>query len=218
MSRSVRGMPAIACALAVTGCYSPMAIRAHDQSANQSCEADKKAGRLATYMAMAQCVNAADSMYERRGMYQDIATGYAVMREAIAKDADAGKLNEAQVASEFARISQAMNAAIAGRNADRWAEVGEKFQSAGQHFRDAGKILLGGNDRTEDATSAPAVDNAALLRFSAGLLAPTRSGTFGESVNNGLSGTPPPPSYAPAPYPTQTICFRSGPNVICNTQ
>ena len=201
------------CALAVSGCCNPLGIRARDQSINQSCGADRKTGKLQTYSAMADCVNQSNARFERKGeargvtAYTDIYQNIAGKRTAIARRADSGEMNEQQADAAFATLIREMD-----------SEIGER---ASQYTRD--RILAnwkgtGSGYAPPDNNVGAATDNSALLRFSAGMLAPTRSGGLSEAISNGIYGAPPPPVYAPAPYPTQTICFRSGPNVICNTQ
>lgn len=80
----------------------------------------------------------------------------------------------------------------------------------------------------QQAQQADAERRAALMRFSAGMMAPTRSGSFGESVSNGVGAYTgaPVPSYAPPlnppiPMPSapiRTVCSRNGRDVECVTQ
>ena len=65
------------------------------------------------------------------------------------------------------------------------------------------------------APELSAAQRAAQLRAAAAMLQPTRTGTFGESLGNGLgayAGVPP-----PAP-PRQTVCQWVGSQLICSSE
>jgi hypothetical protein len=76
--------------------------------------------------------------------------------------------------------------------------------------------------QAQAAAAADEQQQQYLARFAAGMLAPTRTGSFSESLGNGFGAAAglPPPAQPTTVWvaPSQTTCFRAGPQVICNTQ
>ena len=192
---------------------------------------DKK---LRTYKDVAVCADTGlvSSLSEAGYPYTDLFQLLTAQDLAISERADAKKITEAEGRVERAQAVSQMVAEIQRRNiieqkaradaaaADAQAQqIETETQARAQAAADAQAQLLS-QMQAQAAADAEIQRRAALARFSAGIAAPTRTGSFGESMSNGLNGYAglQPPAYAAPPAQTQTVCQRFGYQVICNSQ
>ena len=95
------------------------------------------------------------------------------------------------------------------------SQAAERIARAAQERELAAKEAALAQMQAQASADAEAQRRGALLRFGAGMLGRTQTGSFGESLGNGFgaySGLPAPPA------PVTTVCDRSGSQVICSSQ
>jgi hypothetical protein len=190
--------------LSVTNGYYPRAAECWKQYHDR---------KIKTFSGMARCSDDGLLTDLRKAGYpsMDLAEWMVSQHEAIAKDVDARKISVVAGRDAWVAVENHLRGEMDKRNAAVQADVARQ-QAEIQAQLDA-----------QAQAGADAEQRAAMLRLSAGLLAPNRSGTLGESVSNGLAAYGGQmPSYGLPPVinvaPTQTTCYRAGPQVICNTQ
>jgi hypothetical protein len=205
------------------------------EAQKQQCEREFAAKTLKTATALIECENAglAEAMASDGYPFTDLIQTRLAERLAIADRLDRRRITkaeaDAQNAASFSRLvaeDQRRRFLLeqGKREADARAAAERASEEAAARERYAAALI-----QQQEMARADAERRAALMRFSAGLGQPTRSGSFAESLSNAMNaygGASPAQvrTYAPLPpaYPTQTTC-RLMPNglysqVLCNSQ
>lgn len=172
---------------------------------NEECLSLARAGQLNSATEVAACMNQRflKALETYRWQHMAAADDFALARLRIADEFDQGILTS----DEMEKQIQGAYSDMLSRTA---AESDAKARTQDAEIARAQAQLDAATARAE------AQQRAAEARFGAGMLAPTRTGTFGESLGNGLgaySGVPPPTA------PRQTQCFPNGTGgFICQSQ